>query len=136
MKSDRLRIPVVLLTLVLLALACEFNVSTAKISSATLTADPDNVTPTTVFSPDQNFYCVVELANAPSETTVKGVWTAVEAEGVDPNFVIDEAEVSTDEDEDIVTLSLQSDNLWPAGKYKVDLYLNDKLDRTLEFQVQ
>jgi hypothetical protein len=26
--------------------------------------------------------------------------------------------------------------LWPAGKYKVDIYLNDKLDRTLEFKVE
>jgi hypothetical protein len=26
--------------------------------------------------------------------------------------------------------------LWSAGSYRVDLYLNDKLDRSLDFSVQ
>ena len=33
------------------------------------------------------------------------------------------------------TLSTPNTGLWPAGKYKVEIYLNDKLDRTLEYAI-
>ena len=136
MNTDRLRIPIVLLVLALFSLACGFSVSTANISSAKLTADDAGTRETTLFTSDQDFYCIVELANAPSETKVKAVWTAVEVEGEDPNIVVDESELILDNSEDLATFSLTNDYLWPPGKYKVDLYLNDELDRTLEFQVQ
>jgi hypothetical protein len=35
-----------------------------------------------------------------------------------------------------LTFDLTGTKPWPKGSYKVDLYLNDKLDRTLEFQVK
>jgi hypothetical protein len=120
--------------LILTALACSFNVSTANISEATLAKDPDGTQPTTTFTQDEVFYCVVELANAPDDTKVKASWTAVEAEAMAPDFLIDEAELTSGDG--TLTFDLTNDSLWPVGKYKVDLYLNDKLDRTLEFQVQ
>jgi len=49
--------------------------------------------------------------------------------------LIDEAEITAEEG-NIFTFDLTNNGLWPVGKYKVDLYLNDKLDRTLEFEVQ
>lgn len=62
------------------------------------------------------------------------MWTAVDAEGVDANFQIDEAELTSGSG--TLTFNLSTDGLWPAGAYKVELYLNDKLDRTLEFEVR
>ena len=38
--------------------------------------------------------------------------------------------------ENILDLYLSSQRAWPVGKYKVEVYLNDVLDRTLEFSVQ
>ena len=32
--------------------------------------------------------------------------------------------------------TLSNNQEWPKGKYKVDLYLNGKIDRTVEFQVE
>ena len=89
---------------------------------------------TSVFSPQDTFYVLVDLANAPDDTTVKAAWTAVEAEGVEPNFFIDEAEITSGSN--TLTFNLSNDSPWPTGKYKVDLYLNGELDRTLEFEVQ
>jgi hypothetical protein len=37
---------------------------------------------------------------------------------------------------DTITFTLSNDNLWPLGKYKVDLYLNDELDQSIEFTVE
>jgi hypothetical protein len=88
----------------------------------------------TVFAQDEVFCCVVDLANAPDDTTVKAVWSVVEAEGVEPNYPLDETEL-TSSDADL-HFELSNDMLWPVGKYKVELYLNGELDQTLEFEVQ
>ena len=76
----------------------------------------------------------MDLKNAPDDTKLKAVWTAVSAEGVDPNFMIDEVEFTSGDE--LVHFTLENDNLWPAGQYKVEIYLNDKLDKTLTFDVQ
>jgi hypothetical protein len=132
MKKTRLTI--LLIPLFLAILACSFSASTANIQEATLAKDAEGSQPTTVFTPEDTFYAIVELANAPDDTKVKAEWTAVEVEGVDPDFLIDEAELTSGSG--TLTFDLTSDNLWPPGRYKVELYLNDKLERTLEFEVQ
>ena len=76
----------------------------------------------------------IYLANAPSDTVVKAVWTAVDVEDVDPNTLIDESTLTSGDAE--LTFNLTNSQLWPVGSYKVELYLNDKLDRTLEYRVQ
>jgi hypothetical protein len=120
--------------LILTTLACSFSASTANIKDAYLTADSDGEQPQEVFSPDQGFYLQVNLANAPDDTVVKASWIAVEVEGVEPNYVIDEVEINTGLP--IVTFDLVNDNLWPQGSYRVDLYLNGDLDQSLEFEVR
>lgn len=128
-----------LLVLALVTVACEFSVSTAKIKSATLAkdyADGKAVNPTTVFAPeDAVFHFVVEVANAPDDTTVKAIWHLVEAEGYEPS-PIDEVAMTLESGQEVVDFTLSANQLWPVGKYKVELYLNDKLDRTLDFEVQ
>lgn len=135
MKTKRIKILTVSITLLSAILACSFNFSTAKIASATMTSDPEGAQETTVFSQDQTFYCIVNVENAPEDTKVKAVWTAVNVEGEQPNLMIDQAEITTG-NENVFTFTLTNNGLWPKGKYTVDLYLNDNLDRTLEFEVQ
>ena len=135
MKSHGFKIAGVVVLLALAALACGGSFSTAKISNAVLSADPSGSPETTVFTPDQQtFYLLVDLANAPDDTAVRAVWTAVEADGVEPNFVIDEASVTSGDS--TLTFDLANDSLWPTGSYKVDVYLNEELDRTIPFEVR
>lgn len=134
MNKYRLLIGLAIALVMLTILACGFSVSTANIKGAKMARDYDGNQPTTVFAPDETFYCVVELANAPDDTTVKASWTAVEVEGVEPNLFIDETELTTGSG--TLHFELSNDNLWPTGKYKVDLYLDGKLERTLDFEVQ
>jgi hypothetical protein len=58
----------------------------------------------------------------------------VEVQGAEPDTLIDSAEKVMGDG--TITFDLSTTQAWPMGKYKVDLYLNDKLDRTLEFQVE
>lgn len=116
--------------------AAECSVSTANISNAFMSADPDGNSPTTVFQGDSIFYAVVDLANAPDDTTLKAMWYAVNAQGVEANFFIDEASITTSDGRLNFNLQNQAGMLWPSGTYRVDLYLNDKLDRSLDFSVQ
>jgi hypothetical protein len=124
-----------LMVLVLAALACGGSFSTANITEAYLSTDDAGLQATTTFAPsDQVFYAQVSLANAPDETVLKAAWTAVAVEGEDPNLLIDETELTGGDG--AYNFSLSNDSDWPVGQYKVDIYLNDELDRTLTFNVQ
>jgi hypothetical protein len=134
MNNRKIWLLVVIATLALSILACGVSASTANIKSAAMAKDEAGSQPSTTFAPEDTFYCVVELANAPDDTKVKASWTAVEVEGADPNTFLDQAELTTGSD--TLHFNLTNNGPWPVGKYKVDLYLNDTLDRTLEFRVE
>jgi hypothetical protein len=135
MRSS-LKVTLILLFLLALSsLACGGSFSTANIKDAFMSRDDAGQQSTTVFAPtDSTFYCQVQLANAPDDTTIKAVWTAVSVAGEEPNLLIDETSFTSGDG--LVTFNLSNNGLWPAGQYKVDLYLNDTLDRTLNFTVQ
>lgn len=121
----------------LLALtACSFSASTASISSAKMARDKDGKQPTKTYAPDEPFHCVVQLKNAPKDTKVRVVWTAVKVAGAKPNTKINEDKAKGGSGQ--VTFNLTNQNAWPTGDYKVDLYLNDakKPTKTLTFKVK
>jgi hypothetical protein len=122
--------------LVLALSACSFSASSANISSAKMARDQDGKQPTKTFSPNEQFYCIVELSNAPKDTKVRAVWTAVKAEGADPDTKIDEAKTTSGSGQ--LQFNLSNEGPWPTGDYKVDLYLNDAKEptKTLTFKVQ
>jgi len=131
--------PLIWLAIVLMMLtmpACSFSASTANINDAKMARDPEGNDPTKVFSPDETFYCVADLSNAPDDTKVKAVWTAIDVEGAKPDTKIKETSATGGSGQ--LQFSLTNDGSWPVGEYKVDLFLNDqeKPARTLEFKVQ
>jgi hypothetical protein len=117
--------------LILLTQACSF--TTAKIDNVVLTADPEAGAPRDVFSPNETFYLVVVLDNAPDDTVLKTTWVAAEVEEVEPDLIIDEVEITTGLP--IVTFDMSNEYLWPTGSYRVDLYLNGELYQSLDFRV-
>jgi hypothetical protein len=133
MKNFR-KLAISSIALLLLVSACNFSASTANIKNAyTARSDNNELQQTTVFVQDDVFYSIVEVANAPDDTVTKAMWYAVNAEGIDPNFFIAEAEFNGGGE---LTFDLtNNDLLWPVGKYKVEIYLDDTLEKTLEFTV-
>jgi len=135
MKKGMFRFVLAAMALVLATVACNFSSSTANIRDAYMARDEAGTDRTTVFAQQDVFYCIVEVANAPEDTTVKAVWTAVNVENTEPNTLIDEYELTTTDA--ILPFNLvNSQGRWPPGTYKVEIYLNGTLDRTLDFEVQ
>jgi hypothetical protein len=58
----------------------------------------------------------------------------VKCEGAPENHEIGSAVVTSGSGEVVHQMALPK--AWPVGTYKVELHLNDKLARTLEFQVR
>ena len=119
--------------------ACGFSISTANITDVTLGKGYESgavVEPTTVFAQeDQEIQLAVNVANAPDDTQVKAVWSIVDVAGHEP-AVLYESPLTLNSGENIAHFSLTNDQPWPAGKYKVEIYLDDKLSKTVEYQVE
>ncbi len=128
-----------LVAAVLALSACGFSVSTANIQDVTLGRGYENsaiVEPTTVFAPeDQAIELVIKVGNAPDDTNVKAAWSIVDVAGYEP-AVLYESPLTLNSGENVAHFTLTNDQNWPAGSYKVEIYLNDKLDKTIEYQVE
>ena len=134
-----IRLTPLIAALVLLVSACSVSFSTANVSDAWLSTDEAGQQRTTTFSQNAVFYAKVDVRNAPEDTRVRSVWYAVEAENIEPNFKIDEVTYTVPQSGNVmVTFNLSNDLLWPRGRYKVEIYLNDATEpaRTLTFDVQ
>jgi len=132
----KLQTPLFYLTglFIILLTACSFSASTANIKEAYSAHEVNGEkSPTTVFEQDEIFYILVDVANAPEDTVTKASWYAVNAEGVEPNHLIEEAEFSGGGK---VTFELSNTSLWPVGTYKADIFLDDELNQSLVFTVK
>lgn len=134
MRIHQRKLLFVVVLLAALMLACDFSFSTANIPEAYMAADSDGQQATTAFGQEATFYAIVSLSNAPDDTAVEARWYAVNAEGVDPEYFLDQA--STTSGDAVLTFHLANDMLWPLGEYRVDLYLNGELETSLNFTVQ
>ncbi len=130
----RLSLAGLILGMMIFLLACGFSASTANIQNVRMARDAEGNDPTTVFAPTETFHCVGELKNAPDDTALKAVWIAMQVEGVSPDFLIGEKELTSGSG--TFHFQLSNDSPWPAGRYRVELYLNGELETTLEFEVQ
>jgi hypothetical protein len=133
----RLTLGIILVLFALGAAACEFSASTARITQVVMArgyADGAAVDATNTFQPTDTIHGVVTLGNAPDDTKLKAVWTAIDAgDGQYKNTKIDETEVTTG---GVADFTLSNTTPWPTGTYQVELYLNDTLAQTVAFNVQ
>ena len=130
---------ILFMLLILFLAACggdggEISFSTANIQNARLAKDADGASVTTRFGQEDTIFVLADLNNAPDDTIVKAVFTAVNAEGESPNTHIEDANLTTGSG--TLTFNLSPTGMWPNGDYKVELYLNDKLGQTLTYTVE
>ncbi len=83
MKTNRRYFLLISGLLLFASAACSFSATTANIKEAYTARDVDgSIQAATTFAPEDVFYCLVTVANAPDDTVTKAVWKTVEAEGV------------------------------------------------------
>jgi hypothetical protein len=126
-----------LLCLLLLG-ACSGSSEPLKIDSVTLARDDGSGNPgetVTSFKPtDHIFYATVNLNHLETGLKVKLSWIAVDAAGQAPNTTVAEKEF-TGLVGNVIDGNVSLPNDWPTGKYRLDIYLNDKLAQSVDFNV-
>jgi hypothetical protein len=91
---------------------------------------------TTVFSPgDIPIHCIVMLKDA-APATVKMNFVAVKVNGVKPESRVVSASYSTVQGQNQVYFTGRPHGKWTAGSYRIDIFVNEKLEKSLAFDVK
>ena len=84
---------------------------------------------------DIPIYCVV-LLDSNASTVVKMNFVAVNVTGVKPETKVVTASYTTKGGQNRVNFTGQPDGRWTPGKYRVDLFLDGKKTREVEFYIK
>lgn len=140
MKTRLLPVLLAITALVASSLACALGSvlgGELSLTNARTSFDQEGQQVTSTFSPTDTVYVVADLANAPAGTVVASKWFALDVEGMDPNELIDEGDISITEPSftGTVYFYFPPSNPWPSGTYAVELYLNGTLTTSVTFSV-
>ncbi len=95
----------------------------------------DPVNPTSEFKTTAVIHAVITIQNARANTNFKAVWFATNADGVPCNFEIDDAEIATSGSRNI-DFFLRPSSQWPPGAYRVEIWVNNTLERVTNYTVR
>ncbi len=129
-----------------------FRGSCARPIAATLTPSPyitsiaiaknvqgdnkDPVNPTRTFVPNAIFHAVVAIENAPSDSKFKAIWYATDVGSAAAcNTLIDSFELTSQGSRNL-DFNLTPNSKWLTGLYRVEIFVNSKLDSITDFTVQ
>jgi hypothetical protein len=88
------------------------------------------------FAPsDRTVHAVATLKEAKAGTQMKFAWWIVDADGT-KNKKIKEIDYTTGALENVVHGHLTLPQDWPAGKYKVQVFVNGDLDKTVAYVIE
>jgi len=92
---------------------------------------------TTGFEPsDRTIHCVINLNKAKDGTKIRFVWIASDATGLSKNEMIKSIDYTTQGAEDFVHGHLTAPKDWPTGDYRVEVYVDGVLDKTIEYKIE
>ena len=98
--------------------------------------------PVKSFKPDDSFAVLVFLSEPKIGTKLKAIWTIVDAGGHEDEKILEKKIELTAEaikgvkEANRINFSLTHDKPFPAGDYKVEIYLNGELAKTVEFKIK
>lgn len=84
---------------------------------------------------DVPIYCVI-LLDSTAKTVVKMNFVAVNVAGVKPETKIVTASYTTTEGQNRVNFTGRPEGKWTPGKYRVDLFLDGKIAKNVEFEIK
>ncbi len=139
MNTKKFSILLAALILVLVQLACA--VGEPALSNTRTARDQDGAQQTSTFGAFDTVYVVSDLANGAAGNIITSKWYAENVNGLDPNFLLDEADISVTEQDAPFNGTIYfyfeppSDG-WAAGTYAIEIYFNGALSATVKFTVQ
>ncbi|HQU93134.1 MAG TPA: hypothetical protein PLK77_12590 [Pyrinomonadaceae bacterium] len=91
---------------------------------------------TSTFTPnDIPIHCIVVLAK-PDPAAVRMNFVAVKVNGVKPESRVVSAAYATSQGQDRVFFTGKPHGKWTAGSYRIDVFVNDKLEKSIDFDVK
>ncbi len=137
MKANKISILLAVTALIASSLACALGEPT--LSNVRVARDQDGTQLSTTFSATDTIYVVSDLANGKAGNVVTSRWSVVSVDGYDPGFVIDEVDLTLDEDQLSYTVYFYfepPEGGWPAGTFQVEVFFNGTPASTVQFTVQ
>ena len=127
----------VLAALALAATACSALSPTPVVTNIRMATDELGASTTSSYSPGDSFFVFADLSGLSSGSVVEAKWFAVNADGMDPSLPISTSDYVFKPGIDYVHFQLNTTgNDWPAGSYRVELYLNGTKVGEQAFTVQ
>jgi hypothetical protein len=102
----------------------------------------DGFDPVKSLKPNDTVAVLVFLSEAKIGTKLKAVWTIVDAGGEQDKKILEKkTELTAEaikgvEEANRINFSLVPDDPFPAGDYKVEIYLNGELAKTVPFKIK
>ena len=138
MKSKSFSVLLAVFALMVSTLACSFGSGgEPALTNPRMSTDSDGNNATTVYSPGDIFYAVVDLSNVKTGSVVDAKWSLVSSAEYDAtelqssSLTIDDKQAYT-----YLSFKLSNQEPWPVGEYKVELYLDGTLAHTINFSVK
>ncbi len=92
---------------------------------------------TTTFAPsDRTVHCVVTFNKRKPGTKIRLVWVAENVEGRSKHSELDSIDHIADVDEERTDFHLTWSRDWRPGTYRVEIYIDGILDKTIDYTVE
>jgi len=134
-RKNALPVLFAVLALAFSALACNFG-GEPGVSNIHMTTDDSGETSTTTYSPTDDFYVFFDVSFVDTGTPFQGRWYALNIEGEDPSTPFSTIDYNLEEGVSTVYFQLYSDVDWPAGDYRVDIYMSGAKVGEQQFSVR
>lgn len=137
MKANKISILLAVAALIASTLACAFG--EPSLSNVRVAKDQDGVEVSNTFGTTDTVYVVSDIANGVAGNVVSSKWTVVSVEGFEPGFLIDEVDLTLDEDQLAYTVYFYfepPEGGWPIGTYQVEVFFNGASTSTVQFSIQ
>jgi hypothetical protein len=139
MKSKKFSVLLAVLALIISTLACSFGAGEPTLGNVRTAKDENGDQVSSVFSTTDTIYVVGDVSNGKQGNVVSSKWMVSSVEGYDPGYVIDEVDLTLDEDKSSYNVNFYFEpptDGWPTGTYKVEVSFNGVLNSTVEYTVQ
>jgi hypothetical protein len=89
-----------------------------------MATDKDGTNKTNIFSPEDDFYVFFDVAGVEVGTPFQSRWYALDIEGQDATVPFQTIDYAYEEGITSIYFQMTSEEPWPVGSYKVEVYMN------------
>jgi hypothetical protein len=123
------------LALLVASLACG-TTAPAGVSNIQMSTDQEAANITTTFAPTDEIHVTFDVNEVEAGSGLEIKWYALDVEGQDPETPFTTSEYTYNEEDSIYANIYSTEGGFPAGQYKVEIYLNGAKVGEQQFSIQ